>query len=101
MELFAHLDTALAVLAGIAAVAKLTAWGRANAQALATVTETIEDLQRTDVKQEVAKRQADLSEVAKDALDDAVHTVDRKKKALPPALRVCREALRGLFTVRW
>jgi len=44
--------------------------------------------------------QSGLSEVAQDALEDAVFAADRKKKPLPPILRICREALRGLFTVR-
>lgn len=100
MVILQNLDTILTVLVGMVAVVKLTAWGRANAEALGAVVEVIEDLQRKDVKQEVAKRQDGLSEVAQDALLDAVQTVDAKKTPLTGALRVCREILRGLFAVR-
>ncbi|OPZ84418.1 MAG: hypothetical protein BWY76_01848 [bacterium ADurb.Bin429] len=48
----------------------------------------------------VVKRQPGLSEVAQDALADAVQTVDVHKTPLTAALRVCREILRGLFAVR-
>lgn len=100
MDLLNNLDTIFTVLVGVVAVAKLTAWGRANAEALETVVDVIEQLQHTDVKREVAKRQTGLSEVAQDVLLDAVQTVDAKKTPLTAALRVCREILRGLFAVR-
>ncbi len=86
-------------LAGMTVV-KLTAWGRANADALHTVVEAIEKLQQTEVKAEIARQQSGLSEVAQDALLDAVHLADVKKTPLPAALRVCRELLRGLLPVR-
>jgi predicted tellurium resistance membrane protein TerC len=104
MESLSHLltnwDALITLLAAAIAVVKLTGWGRANAEALQAVVDTIETLQQTEVKQEVEKRQSLLSEVAQDALEDAVFAADRKKKPLPPILRICREALRGLFTVR-
>lgn len=93
-------DALFTLLLAIIAVAKLTGWGRANAEALQVVVDAIEKLQQTEVKGEVARLQSSLSEVAQDALDDAVNSADRKKKPLPSILRVCREALRGLFTVR-
>lgn len=104
MESLTHLltnwDALITLLAAAIAVVKLTGWGRANAEALQAVVDAIEKLQQTEVKQEVEKRQSLLSEVAQDALEDAVFAADRKKKPLPAILRICREALRGLFTVR-
>jgi hypothetical protein len=93
-------DALITLLLAVIAVMKLTGWGRANAEALQAVVDAIEKLQQTEVKGEVAKLQTGLSEVAQDALEDAVYAADRKKKPLPPILRICREALRGLFTVR-
>ena len=87
------------ILAGLALL-KVTAWGRANAEALQTVTHVIEAVQAKDVKQAMAGLEDDLSETAQDALRDAVATVDAKKSPLAPALRVAREVLRGLFPVR-
>ena len=86
-------------LAGIAVV-KLTAWGRANAEALQTVVDAIEQAQQPAVKQTVAQAQGELSEIAQDALLHAVQTADVKKTPLTAALRVCRELLRGLLPVR-
>ncbi len=100
MEILHNWDTLVTLLAAAIAVVKLTGWGRANAEALQTVVDAIEKLQQTEVKGEVAKLQTGLSEVAQDALEDAVFAADRKKKPLPPILRICREALRGLFAVR-
>jgi len=93
-------DALITLLIAVIAVVKLTGWGRANAEALQVVVDAIERLQQGNVKQEVAKQQTGLSAVAQDALDDAVFAADRKKKPLPSILRICREALRGLFTVR-
>ena len=93
-------DALITLLIAVIAAVKLTGWGRANAEALQVVVDAIEKLQRTEVKQEVSRMQSGLSEVAQDALEDAVCAADRKKKPLPSILRVCREALRGLFTVR-
>jgi hypothetical protein len=100
MEILHNWDALVTLLVAIIAVVKLTGWGRANAEALQTVVDAIEKLQQTEVKGEVAKLQTGLSEVAQDALEDAVFAADRKKKPLPPILRICREALRGIFAVR-
>ncbi len=93
-------DALITLLIAVIAVVKLTGWGRANAEALQVVVDAIEKLQQTEVKGEVSRMQSGLSEVAQDALEDAVFAADRKKKPLPSILRICREALRGLFTVR-
>ncbi len=100
MEILHNWDALVTLLVAAITVVKLTGWGRANAEALQTVVDAIERLQQTEVKGEVAKLQTGLSEVAQDALEDAVFAADRKKKPLPPILRICREALRGLFAVR-
>ncbi|MHB9131172.1 MAG: hypothetical protein ACYDBB_08795 [Armatimonadota bacterium] len=86
-------------LAGMALL-KITAWGRANAEALQTLIHVIEALKVKEVKQAMAGLEADLSEAAQDVLRDAVATVDEKKTPLALALRVAREVLRGLFPVR-
>jgi len=96
----AHGDTIITLLVAVVGVLKLTAWGRANAEALALLVEIIERKNSKEIKSAVSSLQGDLSSVAQDALEDAVNTVDVKKKALPTALRVCREVLRGLFPVR-
>ncbi len=95
-----HGDAFVTVLLSILAIVKLTAWGRANAQALQLVVDAIEATKQSEVKKEVAQWHADLPEIAQDALTHAVQTVDANKTPLPPALRVCRELLRGLFPVR-
>ena len=93
-------DALFTFIVACIAVAKLTGWGRANADALQVVVNAIEKLEGTAVKQEVARLQSGLSEVAQDVLADAVNTVDAKKTPLTTALLVCREVLRGLFAVR-
>ncbi len=95
-----HGDAFFTLLLAIIGVVKLTAWGRANAEALALIVDVIEQKDGTDIKQAVATRQTGLSEVAQDAIADAVNTADAKKTPLTTALRVCREVLRGLFAVR-
>jgi len=95
-----HGDAFVTLLVALIGVLKLTAWGKANAEALALLVDVIEQKNSTDIKQTVAALHGDLSGVAQDALDDAVNTADAKKKALPTILRVCREVFRGLFPVR-
>ncbi len=95
-----HGDAMFTLLLALIGVIKLTAWGRANAEALALLVEVIEKKDRSDIKQAVASRQSALSEVAQDALADAVNFADVKKIPLANALRFCREMLRGLFMVR-
>jgi len=97
---FTNWDAMFTFIVACIAVVKLTGWGRANAEALQVVVNAIEKLEGTAVKQEVARLQSGLSEVAQDVLADAVNTVDVKKTPLTTALRVCREVLRGLFAVR-
>lgn len=95
-----HGDSFVTLLLAVIGVVKLTAWGRANAEALALIVNTIEKKNSTDIKQLVASQENILSEVAKDALADAVNSADIKKTPLTAALRFCRELLRGLFAVR-
>lgn len=95
-----HGDTFITLVLSIIGVIKLTAWGRANAEALGLLVDVIEQKNNTDIKQAVATQQTSLSEVAQDALMDAVNTSDAKKTPLTTALRICREVLRGLFAVR-
>ncbi|MHB9129735.1 MAG: hypothetical protein ACYDBB_01425 [Armatimonadota bacterium] len=97
---FTHGDAFITLLLSIIGVVKLTAWGRANAEALALLVDVVEQKNSTEIKQAVATQQTGLSEVAQDALADAVNTADAKKTPLTTALRICREVLRGLFAVR-
>lgn len=98
--IWTHGDAFLTMLVSIIGVVKLTAWGRANAEALTLLVDVIEQHNNTEIKQAVAAQQTDLSEVAQDVLMDAVQTADAKKTPLTTAMRVCREILRGLFAVR-
>ncbi|MEI7833731.1 MAG: hypothetical protein WCJ56_11115 [bacterium] len=95
-----HGDAMFTLLLAIIGVVKLTAWGRANAEALALLVQVIEKKDSVDIKKAVATGQSNLSEVAQDVLTDAVNAVDVKKTPLAAALRFCREMLRGLFMVR-
>jgi hypothetical protein len=95
-----HGDSFITLLLAVIGIVKLTAWGRANAEALALIVDVIEKKNSTDIKKLVASQENILSDVAKDALADAVNTVDVKKTPLTAALRFCRELLRGIFAVR-
>ena len=97
---FANLDILLGAVLPIIAVLKLTAWGRANAEALDTLTRVIEDLDAKDVKTAMAAKESQLSDVARDVLRDAVATVDIKKRTPIGFDQIGRELWRGIFPVK-
>ena len=81
----------------IIAILKLTAWGRAKAEALNQVVAVIEHWQAHDIKRSVAMQEDDLSSGARDALHDAVAEVDAKQTPQPFWRRLLRELVRGLL----
>lgn len=90
-------EVLLTFLLALIAVVKVTAWGRANAAALQLIINVIEQLQLRTVKQEVARQQEGLPDIAQDAITDAVAVADTKQTPLPLILRIGRELFRGLF----
>lgn len=87
-------DVVVTVLLAIVSIVKATTWGRANARALEAVTGVIERTKAKDVKAEVASTERRLPAAVRDALADAVATVDPGKKTPTVAQRVLREILR-------
>jgi len=81
----------------VLAIVKLTAWGRAKADALDAVIGVIERLGANFVKNGVAAQESKLATPVKDALQHAVAKADPKKTPVPPAARLVRELLRGVI----
>ena len=81
----------------VLAIVKLTAWGRAKADALDAVIGVIERLGANFVKNGVAAQESKLAPPVKDALQHAVAKADPKKTPVPPAARLVRELLRGVI----
>lgn len=92
-----HRDVFITLLGSLLAVIKLTAWGRAKAAALDTVTTVIEQLRASDVKQAVAAKATALPSGAVDALQTSVAKADPKKEAPGPATSLVRELFRGFL----
>jgi len=86
----------LTLLLALIAVAKVTAWGRANAAALQLIIDIIEQLQLRTVKQAVASRQADLPPLAQAAIQDAVAQADPKQTSPSLLWRLVRVMFPGL-----
>ncbi len=78
------------------AIVKLTAWGRAKADALDAVIGVIERLGANFVKSGIAAQEPKLKAQVKDALQHAVAKADPKKTPARPAVRFAREVLRGI-----
>lgn len=81
----------------VLAIVKLTAWGRAKADALDAVIGVIERLGANFVKNGVAAQETKLAAPVKDALQHAVAKADPKKTPERPAVRFAREVLRGVI----
>ncbi len=79
------------------AIVKLTAWGRAKAEALDAVIGVIERLGANYVKSGVAVEEPKLKPQVKEALQHAVAKADPKKTPARPAVRFAREVLRGVI----
>ncbi len=90
-------DLFVTLAASLLAVIKLTAWGKAKAIALDTVTTVVEQLRATDVKQAVAAKEAELTAGALDALQVSVAKADPKKDVPGPVRRFVRELFRGVL----
>lgn len=97
---FEHLDVLAAAAIPALALLKLTAWGRANAEALDAIVRAIEKSGATEVKAAVADSEGHLTDVARDVLRDAVATADEKKPTPSLRARVAREAWRGILPVK-
>jgi hypothetical protein len=98
--LIQNLDILLGALVPVIALLKLTAWGRANAEALDALVRAVENLGAKDVKTAIALEEGKLSDVAQDVLRDAVARADQKKSARTAIARIARELGRGLFPVK-
>lgn len=83
-----------AFLVSLIAVIKLTAWGKAQAAALDTVTGIIERIGAGEIKSRVAQAEANLSAAAKDAVQNAVAKADPKKTPQSAVIRFLKEVVR-------
>ena len=81
----------------VLAIVKLTAWGRAKADALDAVIGVIERLGANFVKNGVAAQESKLAATVQHALERAVAKADPKTAPAPPADRLVRELLRGVI----
>lgn len=100
----ANWDTIATLLAALVALIKATAWGSANARALRVVAAAVEASaakepapERNDaqaVKAAVATEERSLPPAVRDALRDAVSSVDPGKSATTPLQRLVRELTR-------
>lgn len=81
--------TAVALLA--IAIIRITAWGKANQDALTQVVDVVERVRADHVKTNVEDRERyEMSDAAADALDQAVRKVDVKKTAVKAGERALR-----------
>jgi len=87
----------ITLLGSILAIIKLTAWGKAKAEALDTVIAVIERAGANVVKSGVAAKEAQLTAGALDALHVSVAKADPKKTVPRPATRLVRELFRGII----
>jgi len=90
----------ITLLGSILAIIKLTAWGKAKAEALDTVIAVIERAGANVVKSGVAAKEAQLTAGALDALHVSVAKADSKKTVPRPATRLVRELFRGILPAR-
>jgi len=93
-------EVLLTLVGSIFAVIKLTAWGKAKATALDTVTGVIERIGANSVKQAVAAQEAKLTAGALDALQTSVAKVDPNKTAPGPVTQIVREVFRGILPAK-
>ena len=98
--LIQNLDIILGAVVPIITILKLTAWGRANAEALDALVRAVEELGAKDVKAAVASKEGKLSDVAQDVLQDAVARADEKKPTPTAIARIVRELWRGILPVK-
>ncbi|MHB9038476.1 MAG: hypothetical protein ACYC64_17630 [Armatimonadota bacterium] len=87
-------DVLITFVVALAAVIKLTAWGKAQAAALDTVVAVIERLGAGNVKLRVANSMYALSGGAQDAIADSVAKADPKKTQCNIIVRFLRELFR-------
>ena len=87
----------VALIVTVLAIVKLTAWGRAKADALDAVIGVIERLNASFVKGGIAAHEPKLKPQVKDALHHAVAKADPKKTPERPSVRFAREVLRGVI----
>jgi hypothetical protein len=90
----------ITLLGSILAIIKLTAWGKAKAEALDTVIAVIERAGANVVKSGVAAKEAQLTAGALDALHVSVAKADPKKTVPRPATRLVCELFRGILPAR-
>ena len=95
--ILANKEVFAAFVVAVLAIVKLTAWGRAKADALDAVIDVIERLGANYVKTGVAVRQTNLKPPVQAALRNAVAKADPKKQPARPAVRFAREMLRGVL----
>lgn len=87
-------EVVAAFLVSLTAIIKLTAWGKAQASALDTVTGIIERIGAGEIKSRVAQAEADLSAAAKDAIQNSVAKVDPKKTPDGAAVQLLKQVFR-------
>ena len=90
-------DLFITLVGSLLAIIKLTAWGKAKAAALDTVTTVVEQLRATDVKNAIAAKEAELTAGALDALQVSVAKADPNKTVPGPVTRIVRELFRGIL----
>ena len=95
-----HKELIATLIVTLLTVIKLTAWGRAKAEALDAVIGVIERLGAKEVKTGVAGQELKLETAAQDALRHAVAKVDPKKTPDGPVTRIVREVLRGFLPLK-
>ena len=71
-------DTIAVFIGSVIAIIRLTAWGKANKEALDTVTAAIEKVNAKEVKEQVKMAHAKLDSRSSNALQDSVRMVDKK-----------------------
>lgn len=76
-----HWETILAIVGGLIAIVRLTAWGKANKEALDKVTEVVEQVDAKEVKASVQESQDKLGKLSSNALSDSVRKADKKKES--------------------
>ena len=78
-----NLETILALVVGLIALLRATAWGRGKAQALDAVTEAVEAVDAKEVKRRVAAREVNLGtavrRLLKSSIQEAKHQVNARK----------------------
>lgn len=90
----------VALIVTVLAIVKLTAWGRAKADALDAVIGVIERLNASFVKGGIAAHEPKLKPQVKDALHHAVAKADPKKTPDGTVTRIVREVLRGFLPLK-